>query len=67
MQQSDVLMQASSNAPAGEYVIHHSVSPIGPEAWIEALSVARRIAREGKVDVYRAEAGSSPTLFESCR
>jgi hypothetical protein len=69
VQQNDVLMQASSTAESGDewHVIHRSAGPIGSQAWIQALSVARRIAREEKVDIYRAEAGSAPTLYESHR
>ena len=69
MQPRDVLIQASSSASSGDEwrVIHSSVGPIGSLAWIQALSVARRIAREEKVDIYRAEAGSDPTLCESYR
>jgi hypothetical protein len=69
MQSSDVLIQASTSVPGGDewHVIHRSVWPIGPQAWIEALSAARRAAREQKVDIYRAEAGSNPKLYESYR
>jgi hypothetical protein len=69
MQPNDVLIQASSYADAADewHVVHRSAGPIGAQAWIQALSVARRIARAEKLDVYRAEAGSGPTLFESYR
>ena len=69
MQPNDVLMQASSSAPSGDewHVVHRSAGPIGSQAWIQALSVARRIAREEKVDIYRAETDSRPLLFESHR
>jgi len=40
---------------------------MGSLAWVQALSVARRIARDEKVDIYRAEAGSQPKLRESHR
>jgi hypothetical protein len=66
----DILIQASSIAePGNEWrVIHRAAGPIGGQAWIEALSVARRIAREARVDIYRSEAaGSVPTLHESYR
>jgi hypothetical protein len=67
MQPGDVLIQASLGAGDEWYVIHSSVGPIGSLAWIQALSLARRIARAEKVDIYRAEAGSHPTLRESHR
>jgi hypothetical protein len=69
MQPNDVLIQASSIAsPDDDWrVIHRSAGPIGSLAWIQALSVARRIAREEKVDIYRANSGSSPMLYESHR
>jgi hypothetical protein len=69
MQPNDVLMQGSSAATDGDewQVIHRSAGPIGSQAWIQALSVARRIAREERVDIYRAHAGSDPTLYESYR
>ena len=69
MQPNDILVQASSNAAteAEWHVIHRAVSPMGALAWIQALSVARRVAREQKVDIYRAEADRSPTLYESHR
>jgi hypothetical protein len=69
MQPNDVLIQASSTAAPGDewYVIHRSAGPIGSQAWIQALSVARRIAREEKTDIYRAEAGSHPKLYASYR
>jgi len=58
-------MQASSGGGDEWHVIHPSAGPIGSLAWIRALSLARRIAREQKVDIYRAEAGSHPRLRES--
>jgi len=69
MRPDDVLIQGSSTGKPGDewHVLHRSAGPIGAQAWIEALSVARRIAREAKVDVYRAEAGSDPALHESYR
>jgi len=69
MQSNDVLIQASSSAPLGDewHIIHRSAGPIGSQAWTQALSVARRIAREEKVDIYRAKAGSPPTLYQSYR
>ena len=66
MQPNDVLMQTSVNGNEWQ-VIHRSEGPIGSLAWIQALRVARRIAREQKVDIYRADAGSDPTLHESYR
>ncbi len=70
MQPTDVLIQASSIAESSQEwrVIHRSAGPIGSQAWIQALSVARRIARDEKVDIYRADAaGSAPALHESYR
>ena len=70
MHQNDVLIQASSTAPPNEdawHVVHRSAGRIGSQAWIQALSVARRIAREEKVDIYRADADSAPTLYETYR
>ena len=68
MQPNDVLIQGSLNADSGDewHVIHRSAS-MGSLAWVQALSVARRIARDEKVDIYRAEAGSQPKLRESHR
>jgi len=69
MQPNDVLIQGSSIAQCDErwHVVHRSAGPVGSQAWIQALSVARRIAREEAVDIYRAEAGSAPMLHESYR
>ena len=69
MQQSDVLIQASSTEPTsdGWHVVHRAAGPISAQAWIQALSVARRIAREHKVDIYRADADAAPELCESYR
>ena len=69
MQPNDVLIQASSTAQSDQewHVIHRTAGPIGAQAWIQALSVARRIARAEKVDIYRSEAGSTPALHESYR
>ena len=69
MHPNDVLMHASSTAPRGDewYVIPRSAGPIGSQGWIQALSVARRLAREQRSDIYRAESGSQPTLYESYR
>ena len=69
MQPNDVLIQGSLNADSGDewHVIHRSAGPMGSLAWVQALSVARRIAREEKVDIYRAGAGSQPKLRESHR
>ena len=50
------------------HVIHRSAGPMAALAvWVQALSVARRIAREEKVDIYRAGVGSQPKLRESHR
>jgi hypothetical protein len=45
MQPNDVLIQGSLNADSGDewHVIHRS-APMGSLAWVQALSVARRIA-----------------------
>jgi hypothetical protein len=69
MQPNDVLMQASSTVQDSDqwHVVHRSAGLIGSQSWIQALSVARRIAREEKIDIYRADAGSGPTLYESYR
>ena len=69
MHPNDVLLQASSTAPSGSewQVIHRMEGPIGSLGWSHALSVARRIARLEKVDIYRADTGSEPTLYESHR
>jgi hypothetical protein len=70
MHPNDVLIQASSDtAPDGDasHVIHRSAGPIGSQAWVEALSVARRIAGKEQVDIYRAEASSAPRLHETHR
>jgi hypothetical protein len=69
MRPDDVLIQGSSTGKTGDewHVLHRSAGPIGAQAWIEALSVARRVARVAKVDVYRAESGSDPALHESYR
>ena len=69
MQANDVLIQASTTTASGDewHVIHRSVGPIASLGWIQALSVARRVARHEKVDVYRATAGCNPTLCESYR
>jgi len=68
MQPNDVLIQGSLNGDSGDewHVIHRS-APMGSLAWVQALIVARRIARDEKVDIYRAEAGSQPKLRESHR
>lgn len=70
MHPNDVLIQASSTTPPQEdvwHVIHRSAGQMASQAWIEALRVARRIARQEKVDIYRADADSTPTLFETYR
>ncbi len=67
MQPHDVLVQASSNVGGGDgwSVIHRSLGPMGSLAWIQALSVARRVAREEKADIYLADANCAPVLHES--
>jgi len=69
MQTNDVLIQASTHVASGDewHVIHRSAGPMASLAWIQALSVARRIARQERVDVYRAAGGSNPSLWESYR
>ena len=66
LQPGDVLIQASSTAESEAWhLVQRSAGRIGPQAWMQALSVARRIARHEKVDIYRAEAASAPTLYET--
>ena len=68
MHPNDVLIQASSETARDVdawHVVHRSAGPIGPQVWVEALSVARRIARTERVDIYRAETGSGPILHET--
>ena len=66
MHQNDVLIQASTAGDVDAWhVVHRSAGSIGPQAWAKALSVARQIARREQVDIYRAQAGSGPTLHET--
>ena len=69
MQANDVLIQASTTVGSDDewHVIHSSAGPIASLGWVQALSVARRIARKQKVDIYRADSASHPMLCESYR
>ena len=70
MHENDVLIQASSNAAPDDdvwHVVHPSAGVVGSQAWIQALSLARRIARQEKVDIYRGDTGAAPTLYEAHR